>query len=70
MLEKWQPLCEKYDCSIANLAIAWILAQSKNVNVLSGSTTPKELEENNLALSIQLSEEDSKQMRTWAKEIS
>lgn len=70
MLDKWKPLCEKYDCSIANLAIAWILAQSKNINVLSGSTTPEELDENSLALNIQLSEEDSKQMRAWAEEIS
>ena len=27
MMESWKPLCEKYDCTIANLALGWILAQ-------------------------------------------
>lgn len=70
MIELWQPLCEKYDCSIANLAIAWILAQGDNINVLSGSTTPEELDENSKALDIQLSKEDVVYMRELAEKIS
>lgn len=70
MLEKWKPLCEKYQCSIANLGIAWILAQGDNVNVLSGSTTPEELDENSKALDIQLSMKDTIYMRKLAEEIS
>lgn len=70
MLDKWQPLCKKYNCSIANLGIAWILAQAENVNVLSGSMTPEELDDNNKTLSIQLSADDEAKMRRWAEEIS
>jgi methylglyoxal reductase len=70
MMDKWKPLCEKYDCSIANLAIAWILAQGDNVNVLSGSTTPAELDENSKALDINLSKEDVAYMRELAEKIS
>lgn len=70
MIEQWKPLCEKYDCSVANLAIAWILAQGDNINVLSGSTTPEELDENSKALDIQLSAEDVAYMRELAEAIS
>lgn len=70
MMNKWQPLCDKYNCSIANLAIAWILAQGDNVNVLSGSTTKEELDENSKAASITLSEEDKNYIRKLAEAIS
>ncbi|WP_276526151.1 MULTISPECIES: aldo/keto reductase [Enterococcus] len=70
MIQKWKPLCDKYDCSIANLAIAWILAQGNNINVLSGSMTPEELDENSKALAIKLSEDDVAYMRKLAEEIS
>ncbi len=70
MIDQWKPLCEKYDCSVANLAIAWILAQGDNINVLSGSTTPEELDENSKALTINLSAEDAAYMRELAEAIS
>ena len=46
MMESWKPLCEKYDCTIANLALGWILAQGDFLNLLSGSTTVDEIREN------------------------
>lgn len=67
MLNKWQPLTDKYQCSIANLAIAWILKQGENVNVLSGSTTPAELDENSKAMAINLSDDDVQYMRDLAE---
>lgn len=70
MMDEWQPLCEKYNCSIANLAIAWVLAQGDNINVLSGSTTKEELDENSKAASITLSVEDKNYIRKLAEAIS
>lgn len=70
MMNKWKPLCEKYNCSIANLAIAWVLAQGDNVNVLSGSTTKAELDENSKATDIKLSEQDKNYIRKLAEDIS
>ena len=70
MMNKWKPLCEKYHCSIANLAIAWILAQGDNINVLSGSTTKAELDENSKATDINLSEPDKNYIRKLAEDIS
>lgn len=70
MMNKWQPLCEKYQCSIANLAIAWVMAQGSNINVLSGSTTISELDENSQAATVVLSSDDIQYMRKLAEAIS
>jgi len=70
MLEKWGDLCKKYDCTIPNLAIAWILAQAEFITVLSGAKTRSELMENVKALQIELSDEDIKFMKEMAEAIS
>lgn len=69
MLDAWAPLREKYNCASADLAIAWILAQSPNITVLSGSMTPEELTENVKAMSIDLSADDVAWMREYAENI-
>lgn len=46
MLEGWEPLCRKYDCTLAGLAVAWLLGQAPNVNVDAGSRRVKAIEEN------------------------
>lgn len=33
VMDQWKPLCEKYNCTIANLALAWILAQGDFINL-------------------------------------
>lgn len=68
MLDSWNGLCRKYDCTVANLAIAWLLAQGENINVLSGATTKAQLAENAKAVSIALSEEDAAWMGKSAEE--
>ncbi|WP_442975685.1 NADH-dependent methylglyoxal reductase [Ruminococcus sp.] len=45
VMDQWKPLCEKYNCTIANLALAWILAQGEFINLLSGSTTVDQIKE-------------------------
>ena len=69
MLDAWAPLRDKYDCTSADLAIAWILAQDDNVTVLSGSTRPEEISQNVRAMSINLSQEDAAWMRGYAEKI-
>lgn len=46
MLEGWKPLCEKYNCTLAALAVSWLLAQAPNVNVDAGSRRVRAIEEN------------------------
>lgn len=62
-VDSWEPLCEKYGCSFGNLAIAWIAAQSKNMNVLCGARKIEQLEDNVRGAEITLEPEDVEMMR-------
>ena len=67
MMDKWKPLCEKYHCTIANLALAWILAQGEFLNLLSGSTTVKQIGENVVSAELTLEQDDIIMMREMAE---
>lgn len=69
MLEQWQPLCDKYQCSVPTLALAWILAQSEYISILSGATSPQQVKENVAAAEINLAAEDILLMRTMAEAL-
>lgn len=69
MMEEWKPLCEKYNCTIANLALGWILAQGDFLNLLSGSTTVEQIEENVKSAELNLDSKDVQMMREMAEAI-
>lgn len=69
MMDGWQDLCKKYDCTIANLALAWILAQGDFITILSGSTTVAEIEENVKSANLVLDPADAAKMRQMAEAI-
>lgn len=69
MMEQWKPLCEKYNCTIANLALGWILAQGDFLNLLSGSTTVSQIVENVKSAELLLEPEDVRLMRDMAESI-
>ncbi|OOM82068.1 general stress protein 69 [Clostridium puniceum] len=69
MMDAWKPLCEKYNCTIANLALAWILGQGDFINLLSGANTVDQIKENVKSIEIQLSKEDIQKMRDMAETI-
>lgn len=62
-VDSWLPLCDKYGCTLGNLAIAWVAAQSNNMNVLCGARKLEQIEENALAGNITLETEDVALMR-------
>ena len=64
-----ETLCEKYNCTIANLALGWILAQGDFLNLLSGSTTVDQIKENVKSAELELDPEDVAYMRELAEEI-
>ena len=68
-MEQWKPLCEKYNCTIANLALGWILAQGDFLNLLSGSTTVAEIRENVKSAELELEAEDVAFMRDLVESI-
>lgn len=69
MLDTFKPLCEKYNCTIPTLCLAWILAQGENITILSGATTPEQVEENIKAANIDLTKEDADWMRAQAEAL-
>lgn len=69
MMDEWAPLCQKYDCNIANLALAWILAQGDFINLLSGANTVDQIKQNIKSTEIILEKEDIKIMREMADRI-
>ena len=69
VMEQWKPLYEKYNCTIANLALAWILAQGDFINLLSGSTTVDQIAENVKSAEIELDPSDVADMRAMVEAI-
>ena len=68
-LDQLKPLCEKYNCAIADLSLAWILAQDEKVVLLSGATSPDQTRANTHAADIDLSAEDVQMMREMAEAL-
>lgn len=62
-VDSWKNLCEKYNCTYGNLAIAWLASQNPMVNVLCGARKLDQIAENAKAGELQLEEKDIEQMR-------
>ncbi|MGI6664878.1 MAG: aldo/keto reductase [Christensenellaceae bacterium] len=69
MYQKWAPLCEKYNCSYANLVQAWTLSASPKMNLLIGIRTIDSLLDTVKVVEIQLEEKDRLQMEADAAEV-
>ncbi len=69
VMDQWKPLCEKYDCTIANLALGWILAQGDFLNLLSGATKVEEIRENVKSAEIEFDPADIAMMRDMVEEL-
>lgn len=69
LLDEWRPLAQKYGCSIPALCLAWVMNQGETVNLLTGATTPEEIEMNAHAAEVVLSDEDNQRMREMAEAL-
>jgi methylglyoxal reductase len=69
--DAWAPLCEKYDCTMTNLVVAWTAAQGNgsNVHVLVGARTTAQIEENVIGGGITLEDTDIETMRKDARAL-
>ncbi|MGI6031275.1 MAG: aldo/keto reductase [Eubacteriales bacterium] len=70
MLDGWQDLCDKYDCKLSNLVIAWTMAQSEQMNVLCGARKIHHVEENLKSAALQLDAADVARMRADAEKAT
>lgn len=65
LLQKIQnltPLAEEHNCTISQLALAWILRRPEVTSCIIGATRPEQIEENAEASGIKLDEETIEQM--------
>ncbi len=66
MLEGWKDLTEKYNCTLAQLVIAWTAAQSGVTHVLCGARTAEQAKQNAAAGALTLEAADIARMRNDA----
>ena len=62
MLDGWKPLCEKYDCSFANLAVAWSAKKSPRMIILGGGRKEQHVRDYLKGGTLALEEQDYKKM--------
>ncbi|HPO16176.1 MAG TPA: aldo/keto reductase, partial [Candidatus Hydrogenedentes bacterium] len=66
MLGGWKDLVEKYNCTLAQLVLAWTAAQPGVTHVLCGARTAAQAEQNAAAGELVLSAADIARMRNDA----
>ena len=68
-LDQLKPLCEKYNCTPADINMAWILAQDEKVVLLSGASKVKNIIKNVRCTEVELSAEDVALIRDMAEAL-
>jgi aryl-alcohol dehydrogenase-like predicted oxidoreductase len=66
LVEHIRKLAERKNCTSSQLALAWVLAQGKDIVPIPGTKQRKYLEENVAAVKIELTPEDLKSIQTMA----
>ena len=69
VLKQLQPYTEKYDCSLGQLAIAWLIEQPQT-NAIVGARSPQQVIQNAEAGEIKLAPEDVKQIGVIAEQVT
>ena len=69
MLAGWKGLTQKYDCSMAQLAIAWTLAQRGVTHVLIGARNQRQVLENAHAEGLKISAVDLRQIELDLRQL-
>jgi aryl-alcohol dehydrogenase-like predicted oxidoreductase len=61
-VQKLAPIAREHHCSMAQLAIAWVLRRSEVTSVITGATRPEQITENAEASGIKLDEATARRM--------
>lgn len=69
LLAGWKPLTEKYDCSLAQLVIAWTAAQPGVTHVLCGARRVDQITDNAAAGRLEIAPEDLQRIRADLKAL-
>jgi aryl-alcohol dehydrogenase-like predicted oxidoreductase len=68
LVAKIDTVAKKHKCSVGQVGLAWLLAQGEDIIPIPGTKTIKYLEENTNAMNIKLTEEEVKELRSYAEE--
>eukprot|EP01037_Dinobryon_pediforme_P010230 gene10230-10300_t len=63
-LDKLKKIAEKYDASIHQVALNWLLNHSDNILLIPGTSSVQHLEENMKAVNLELSSDDIKELNS------
>jgi aryl-alcohol dehydrogenase-like predicted oxidoreductase len=69
-VEKLKPLAQKYSCSLAQLATAWVLAQPGITSAIVGARKPQQITDIAGAAKLQLEESDLQEMERIGREVT
>lgn len=64
-MTKLNRIAQKYDASVQQIALSWLLHYAENILLIPGTSQVKHLEENFEALTISLSEEDMQELENF-----
>ena len=64
-----RPIAERYQCSLAQLSLAWLIAQPQT-NAIVGARNPEQATANAKAAEVQLSEDDLKQIEAIGRTVT
>ena len=58
VIDAMRPIAERHECTVAQVALAWLLSRPAVTSVIVGAKTPAQLQENLKAAAVELSGED------------
>jgi aryl-alcohol dehydrogenase-like predicted oxidoreductase len=62
IIDKMSEMGKRYNCSVARIALAWMLTKSYVTSIIIGAKTPDQLKDNIEATKIKLAEEDIQEL--------
>lgn len=68
-LEQLRPIADRYQCSLAQLALAWLIAQPQT-NAIAGARNSEQAISNAKATQVQLSPEDIKEIDRIGRQVT
>ena len=68
-LNQLKPIAEKHNCSLAQLSLAWLIAQPQT-NAIAGARTAEQAKDNAKAASVDLSEDELKEIDRIGRQVT
>jgi aryl-alcohol dehydrogenase-like predicted oxidoreductase len=70
VVARFQSLADKHNCTVSQLALAWLLKQGDDIIPIPGTKRIKYLEQNWASMDIELSDEEEMEIRAFANDAA